>query len=515
MPKEILVETEPQTRHQPLGDWTPDIPSPINTGMLQSLNLIPNTNGTYGPERALQDVGGSPSTTPFGAALKVHGSLHSRPSSFGNEPEYYVGTLAVADGAARIVARGEQSDWVDLSKAAGYNSASNAPWRFANFGLKVLAINRRTRLQVSDGDLQQFRDNNADIRASDVAVVRGFAVLCDINDATHGEGVQPFRVWWSAIADAENFPDPISDEAISVQSGFFDLFDGGELQRIVPGIGGADAIVVAERKMWRMTFVGPPQTFQFDEIESDGGTSAPGTIAKINESFFYLGHNRLFIFDGNNSAPIGQGQILDFLEEDLSLSSTFGNQHQLEAAIDTEKECYVLSYRNADALTDNNNRILRYNWVTQKFGNSAIACDTLGYADSFIAKTDSPRIVYLDSSNQIRRPSGSALEITIEGAELTNDQGDYIQVQGLLPYTDSEDILCRIATRDNLFKNGTVKVSTERGLERDGFFRWFDEQPTGRFYQCRFRIPAGSDWTNITGMLYDFIHHSAGPRRVS
>ena len=442
---------------------------------------------------------------------KVHGSLHSRPAVPGGTPHYYVGTLAVADGAARIVGRTEQGAWTDLSKVGGYNSSAFEPWRFANFGLKVLAVQRSTRLQVSDGDLGTFRDVNANIKGSDVETVRGFAVLIEIQDSTHGEGSQPFRVWWSAIGDAENWPDPTSDEAINVQSGFFDLFGGGRLQRIVPGIGGADAIIVAERKMWRMTFVGPAQTFQFDEIESDQGTSTPGSVVKKNETFFFFGHNGFYHFDGANSTPIGQGIMDEFYDNDIELSSTFGFQSAIEAGLDSENKNYVISYRSEAATDDRNDRVIRFNWLTGEFSNSALSVDTLAQVDNFTSATDAPRLSMVDSTFQIVRPEGDPLEATLQTAELTSDRGIYGQVQGVLPYCDTDAIVAQIAVRDRLSDDSPV-LTAERSIQLDGFIRWFDQQPTGRFYQCRFRIPAGSDWTFISGMLLEFQNHSAGPR---
>ncbi len=407
--------------------------------------------------------------------------------------------------------RTEEGAWTDLSKVAGYNSSAFEPWRFADFGLKVLATSRSQRLQISDGDLGTFRDVNANIRGRDVATVRGFAVLADIVDNSHGEGDQPFRVWWSAIANAENWPDPTSDEAITVQSGFRDLFGGGRLQRIVAGIGGSDAIIIAERKMWRMTFVGAPATFQFDEIESDQGTRTPGSVVKWNERFFFFGHNGFYIFDGANSQQIGQGIMDEFYDGDFSLASAFGFQNAIEGALDSENKNYVISYRSQAATTDRNDRIIRYNWITGKFSNSAIAVDALGHVDSSRAATDAPRILMVDSSFQVVRPTGATLEATLECSEITNDRGMYAQVQGVLPYVDTDSVRATIAVRDRLSDTSPV-LTTERGIQLDGFIRWVDEQPTGRFYQCRFRIPAGSTWTNFTAMLYEVIYHSAGPR---
>ncbi|MGI9507167.1 MAG: hypothetical protein ACR2RE_29345, partial [Geminicoccaceae bacterium] len=388
---------------------------PLNDGLVSVLNAVPREDGFYAPELAAE-VFSTQSTTPFGNALKVHGSLHSIASLPGGSPRYYVGTFATAAGDSLLLSREEQGAWSDLSKAGGYTVIASTPWRFANFGLKVLAASLSTTTQISDGGAGVFRDISAGIRGADIATVRGFAVLVNINDTTYGEGTQPFRVWWSIAGDGETFPDPVSDAAINGLSAFRDLFDGGRLNRIIPGIGGADAIVIAERKMWRMRFVGPPEVFEFDQIETDQGTSIPGSVAAFNETFFFYGHNGFYWFDGANSQPIGKGIVDDFFltEVGTGFSSAFGFQQAVEAGIDSENSCYVISYRKDGAADDHNDRILRFNWITETWSNSEQAVDSIAQLDSQDSKTDSPRIVAIDASFELVRFTGATLEATFE-----------------------------------------------------------------------------------------------------
>lgn len=502
--------TEPKSTYLPFGAWQPDIPTPVGDGMQFALNLVPKTNGFYGPERALQTIGGTQSTTPFGNALKVHGDLHSVPPLTGNAPQYYCGTFALGAGASRLLGRNEQGAWSNLSRGGGYSCTAQTPWRFTNFGFKVLACNLNNTIQISDGNLGTFRGINANISARDIATVRGFAAAIYTGDSTFGTGTQPFRVWWSAIANAENWPDPLGDEAISVQSGFFDLFGGGELQRIVPGIGGADAVVIAERKMWRMRFVGPPQTFEFDEIESDQGTAMPGSVARLDKTFFFFGHNKFHHFDGANSSPIGVGEVDQFFLTDAGFAAAFGRQNAVQAAIDTENNCYVVSYRSDAAATDANDRILRYNWITQRWSNSAIACDTLGHVDSQASAVDAPRIAMIGQAFQIQRPVGATLEVTFDSKEITHDDGMIYRCQGLLIYIDTDSVVAKLLLRDS---QGRTPIETEeKGLQADGWIRFAPVVPSGRFYRARFRVPAGTSWTNLTGAIYEYMQLSGGSR---
>ena len=509
---DLVTQSSTTEVFQPLGQWKPDAAVPLNDGMPFMLNGVPRDDGFYGPEGS-KEVFSTQSTTPFGNALKVHGSLHSIASTPGVQPRYYVGTFATAAGDSRLVSRLEQGAWSDLSKAGGYTVTADSPWRFANFGLKVLAANLKTATQISDGGAGVFRDISADIRATDVATVRGFAVLANIIDNTYGEGSQPFRVWWSVAGDGETFPDPVSDAAINGLSAFIDLFDGGRLNRVIAGIGGADAIVIAERKMWRMRFVGPPEVFEFDQIENDQGTSIPGSVAPFNDTFFFYGHDGFYYFDGANSNPIGKGVVDKFFLDELQpggFSSAFGFQLAVEAGIDSVNSCYVFSYRSDDAPDDHNDKILRYNWITQSWSNSALSVDSMAQLDSQFSSTDSPRLVSVDENFELVTFTGTPLEAIFEGRESVFDDASYTQINGVIPFVDASNAQATLRVRDFLYK--TLVDSTERTWQDDGYIRFYPEVINGRFYRCSIRIPAGATWDVINGMLYQYVKHGYGPR---
>lgn len=507
-----------RTVFQPLGKWKPDMAVPLNDGMPFMLNGVPRDDGFYGPEGAAE-IFSTQSTTAFGNAIKVAGSIHSQTSIPGGDPpRYYVGTFATAAGDSRIVSRLEEGAWSDLSRAAGYTCNEFTPWRFANFGLKVLAGNLGVEaLQISDGGAGVFRDVSADIRGFDVATVRGFAVLININDTEYGEGVQPFRVWWSIAGNAETWPDPVSDAAINGLSAFRDLFEGGRLTRIIPGIGGADAIIIAERKMWRMRFVGPPEVFEFDLIENDQGTSVPGSVAAFNETFFFWGHNAFYWFDGTNSRPIGKGVVDKFFFDDLNLSTAFGFQNAIQAGIDNQTSCYVISYRGQGAADDHNDKILRYNWITDSWSNSAQAVDIMGQvdsqADNVNSKTDAPRLISVDEDFELVTFTGTPLEATLEMRENIFDDASYTHIRGVLPFVDVSSVVATVRVRDFLYQ--TLQDSTELGFQDDGFVRFYPDVINGRFYRCRVRVPAGAAWTVASGLIYEYAKHGFGARRTS
>ena len=509
MPAVSTKPKDPEHEITPLGAWKPDVSTPYNDGMPFALNLVPRSDGYYGPENG-PEIFSAQDTAVFGNSLKVHGSLHSIASTPGATPRNYVGTFATAAGDSRLLSRLEQGAWSDLSRSGGYTVDAFSPWRFANFGKKVTACTLAQPTQISDGDTGQFRDIAGAPQATDVATVAGFLALININDTTYGEGSQPFRVWWSGAGDAEVFPNPISDEAVTRGSAFRDLFDGGRLRRIIAGIGNTDAIVISERKMWRMRFVGPPTIFEFNQIEADQGTSIDGSIAAFNDTFFFYGHNGFYFFDGSNSQPIGQGLIDDFWLNDISFSAAFGFQNAVQAAIDSERKCYVVSYRSQAATTDANDRILRYNWITGNWSNSEIAADSVGHVDSQASETDSPRMIMIDQNNDLIRLTGATLEATFESRENLLANAAYTHVKGVHPMIDTPDVLATVRVRD--MQHRALIDSTEAVLQNDGFFRFHPPVISGRYYRTRFRIPAGAFWTSATGMIYEYAEFGHGPR---
>lgn len=494
--------------YSPPGKWKPDVPAPSNDGLLVGLNLVPKSNGFYGPEKA-PAIAASQSTTPFGNALKAHGQFHSVTKVSGGVPRYYVGTFASASGDSRIVSQEEGGAWSDLSRGGGYTITAARPWTFANFGAKVFAGNRLHNLQVSQGGSGTFSDVTDAPDFVYIAEVNGFIVGVNLNDSHHGEGTQPYRVWWSSIGDGESWPDPTSDTAINTLSGFQDLFGGGELKAIVPGIGGSDAIILSERKMWRMNFAGPPAIFQFDEIETDQGTSIPGSIARFNETFFFYGQNGFYWFDGQNAHPIGQGHMDEFFFEDLSVSSVFGFQQAIVAGLDTLNKNYVVAYRNADAAGNNNNRILRYNWLSEEWSNSAQAIDVMGNMSSDGTSTDSTQLFVMGSDFQTASLTGATLEADIETSENFNPNGGRTRVKSVLPLIDAAIVNTRIKTRDALHLDH--ELSANRTWSNHGTMRYDDVKVTGRFYRCAINIPAGQVWTNFQGLQYETTPWGYGP----
>lgn len=131
-------------------------------------------------------------------------------------------------------------------------------------------------------------------QAACAAVLREFVVLGDI-------ATTPARVQWSAFNDAEGWTPGTN------QSDFQDLpTENGDVKAIV---GGEEGVVFQERGITRMTYVGVPLVFQFDQISSIGINSSM-SVVQVDNDIYYLSSDGFKVLKGGVSPmPIGVNRV--------------------------------------------------------------------------------------------------------------------------------------------------------------------------------------------------------------
>jgi hypothetical protein len=226
----------------------------------------------------------------------------------------------------------------------------------------------------------------------------------------------------------------------STQANFYDLNSSdGWVKQIV---GGEYGVIFQERAITRMDYIGSPSVFQMSKIESNRGTQAPGSVVKVGNFIAYLGLDGFYIFDGNQSAPIGTNKIDKTFYADLD-SSYFD---RICSAVDSSKQIIYWAYPNADAIDGNPNRILCYNYspnATKRWSliDSGIDIEALftsfseGYTldsldaistsidalefslDSRVWTGDDLLLSAFNSTHKLANFTGSALTATIETQE--------------------------------------------------------------------------------------------------
>lgn len=107
---------------------------------------------------------------------------------------------------------------------------------------------------------------------------------------------------WSAINNATSWTaDP------ATLADFQDLpGDGGWIQKVV---GGDYGVIIQERAVFRMDFVGSPLIFQFNQVLRNIGTPIPNSVVSYRDLVFFLSEDGFYVFDGSQAHPIGENRV--------------------------------------------------------------------------------------------------------------------------------------------------------------------------------------------------------------
>jgi hypothetical protein len=215
----------------------------------------------------------------------------------------------------------------DVSKSGGYSTAVDDRFCFTQFGDVVIAANGADKLQGwTLGSSTAFADLDAAApTARYVTVVRDFVVAA--NTPTY-----PNRVYWSDLNDETDWT-----SGAASQSDTQDIADGGDVMGIT---GGEFGLVLTERSVVRMSYVGSPFFFQFDTIARGIGCITPNSIAQYASSTFFLSDDGFYLCDGQTVKGIGTEKVDKFFFSDVNLSKL----SEMSAAVDPLKKLVIWNY---------------------------------------------------------------------------------------------------------------------------------------------------------------------------
>lgn len=234
----------------------------------------------------------------------------------------------------------------------GFNTPASERIRFTRFGNRTIAANFSDRLQSFVADTStSFRNlaDNAPI-AKYVTVVRDFVVAAHLDSAG---GNLPYRVQWSDLNDETNWTSaPTSPTS---QSDYQDIPDGGHITGIR---GGEFGLVFMEKAIHRMTYVGTPFIFQFDNISREKGCIAAGSISQYQGITFFLSDDGFYMCDGQQVVPIGAEKVDRYFFADADMDYT-----TMSSAVDPVRKLVMWNYKNKFA----ERKLLVYSFTTKKW----------------------------------------------------------------------------------------------------------------------------------------------------
>jgi len=338
------------------GEWMPDQPS-VSGALTDAKNVVSQAIG-YGPFPA-------PVTFSTSNAAEDLTSLYAAKQPNGD-------TALFAAGLSKIYTVSGVGAITQVK--TGMTTANADRVRFTQFGKTVISCNNADKLQAwTLGTSTSFADLSATAPiAKFITVVRDFVVCANTFETTQ----QQYRVRWSAINDETDWT-----ENVNTQSDYQDIPDGGQIVGIR---GGEFGLIFLERAIHRMTYVGTPFIFQFDNISRGKGCMVAGSIAQYQGVTFFLSDDGFYLCDGQNITAIGAEKVDRYFLDNVS-DSDFGT---MSAAVDPIRKLVIWNYKNVSG----GRSLLIYNFKTQKWTYGDAGTDYLSEAS-----TSSVTLEQLDS----------------------------------------------------------------------------------------------------------------------
>lgn len=237
-------------------------------------------------------------------------------------------TLLFTSGATKLFKyNSATTDLTDVSKSGGYSTATGERTFFTQFGNVVLAANGADKIQAwTIGTSTEFADVAAAApTAHYVTVVRDFVIAANTLS-------NPNRVYWSDINDETDWT-----PGASSQSDYQDLSDGGDVMGIT---GGEFGLILTERSIVRMSYIGSPFFFQFDSIARGLGCITPNSISQYASTTFFLSDDGFYSCDGQVVKSIGSEKVDRFFFADVNLSKL----NEMSSAVDPIKKMVIWNY---------------------------------------------------------------------------------------------------------------------------------------------------------------------------
>jgi hypothetical protein len=398
----------------PFAEWLPDLPPWENPGALTAKNVIPGPNSYKS----------FPNQVIFSTSLsaRCQGTIIARDLA-GNFYNY------AGDSSALYQLVG--TSWSSTTRLAGGAYATNSEdfWEFVQWGETVIGVNgistANAPQRISLGAANFIDLPGVPPTARHIAVVRDFVVLGNISAA-------PQTVRWSAINNSDSW----TANAATLADSQLLPGDGGWIQKI---IGGEYGIIFQERAIWRMTFVGSPLIFQFDQIHRNIGAYAPQSVIGFQNYAFFLSEDGFYQFDGVNVKPIGNGKVDRTFLADLDT----GFYNRIQAGIDPLNKLVMWAYPASGNSNGNPNKILIYSWGFDRWSvvedlnielltrnvSGAYTLEGLdaisGSIDALPASLDSRRwnagqilSSCFDANHRLNNFNGSAMAATVDTGEI-------------------------------------------------------------------------------------------------
>ena len=459
-------------------EWLPDQPGVVGA-LTNAKNVFPKAVG-FGPFPEEEDYSA--------AADETLNSVTAGIDASGN-------TKIIAGGSTKLFLL-DSSD-LSLNNVSGTTYNSTTRWKFTQFGDYLIAANGQDTLQYAElSSTISFQNLDASApTAKLVTVVRDFVVAGNTNTAGN-------QVVWSGI----NNPNTWGNTAIT-QADNQIIPDGGEVRGIT---GGEFGLILLEKSIVRMSYVGSPIIFQFDNIARNLGCYESNSVAQWQGVTYWLADDGFYACNGETIEAIGAEKVNRYFFDTLQESTI----ETMSAAVDPFRALIIWGY----PTIDDNYRLLIYHIPTKRWsyvdtnvnGISEMATPgiTLEGLDAFSASLDA-----LQTSLDSRQWQGGKLLVAgVEGSKIITFTGatksgiitsadletgaNMSMVTLVKPIVDNGSASIAVDSRFNLSEAVAFGAATAADSENRVGLR-----SLGRYHRVRV-IPSGN-WTTAIGFEVD------------
>jgi hypothetical protein len=461
------------------GEWLPD-QAGITGSIQDAYNVVPQAVG-YGPFPETVDLSGAADTSLNNVFVTK-----------------YAGTTTLFAGSFTKLYKFNSSSLAldNVSKSGNYTGTNR--WMFTQFGPSLIAANGVGKLQVWNlGTSSLFADLSAAApSARFVTTVRDFVVAANVAGYEN-------KIYWSDINDETDWT-----AGAASQSDDQVIPDGGDIRGIT---GGEYGLVLLERAISRMTYVGAPLFFQFDTIAKNIGCYESNSVAQFGNLTFFLSDDGFYVCDGQTVTPIGTEKIDRFFFNFVDQSKL----NEMSTTIDVIRKLVIWQFTDTFA----QKRLMIYNFQIKKWseaatdstylGNASQAgvtlegLDTFGTVDSIQTSFDSR--LWAGGKFVLAGVKDTKI-VTFTGANksgyiTTGDLGNGNQSIIMLakPNIDNGSASVSVASRALLSEVPSFGTAVAADSENRASLR-----SSGKYHRVRV-FPSGSNWKTAAGVEIDLV----------
>ena len=549
MPNFVDITAGRQQAEVAFQEWLPDIPGFESQGFPVLFNAFPADNGLYKPKFGFQRDSVNTLIDLVAGVTVNAGQLVGVRNPATNGVFWYTAAVdQVADTMHFFEYTESTRTWGNVTPLVAPTHPFDGHAYFSTFGTRIYATagNATAILAKDIGGGGNFASITDAHRFRDATVIRGFLMGISYQQGVAPSAQVPTGVAWSADQDPENWINVTTDPlgALAVLRGETQLEGGGRLQRIIPGVGGADATIFGQSKIWRVTFIGAPTVWDFQIVEEDEGTSIPTSVVSDGDRIVFYGRRGWMEFDGGSARPIGAGKVnYSFIRRDTNRDFSFdpgplqGFNRGLRSAVlgqpysdgvsaflyrsDTDDTFVNLQTDGladiettdtpaqpieATVSSDFPDTMLFYNKFSGRWGNAKLGLQAIGRGETNLNAPDTPAFQGLDTGLGMVTFNGAILPATFRSQESTGGANSMLTVRQVWPYINNNNCTIRLAYRNSLGED--QQLGAARTLESDASV---PVNESGRFVAVQLEMPEGQEWLDgLIGCSVEFADQGIG-----